>query len=151
MLDVVTNLSCLSSSLTKNWLRTLKESQNCLESLNCRCTLYCPNCLYSPFCPYSLYCLYGLCRLYLIVSEHCLSLLSRICDCGVTHKIPHKLYPYREKVANMVAVAQEFWLGRPMMCSLDTTTLALVWTTTTTTTTTTKMTGGTPEVRSDKS
>ena len=102
MLDVVTNLSCLSSSLTKNWLRTLKESQNCLESLNCRCTLYCPNCLYSPFCPYSLY---------LIVSEHCLSLLSRICDCGVTHKIPDiKWYPSREKVANMVAVAQEFWL-----------------------------------------
>ena len=46
----------------------------------------------------------------------------------VTHKIPHtKLYPSREKVANMVAVAQEFWLGWPRMCSLDTTTLAMVW------------------------
>ena len=40
-------------------------------------------------------------------------MIGRICKCGVTHEIPHiKLYPSREKVANMVAVAQEFWLGR---------------------------------------
>ena len=50
----------------------------------------------------------------------------------VTHKIPHtKIYPSREKVANMVAVAQEFWLCRSSKIPLDTTTLAMEWTTTT--------------------